>query len=62
VRTTQRQADGNLKTLPSARAWRRLSVGYGARGVRAATVTRLTKQWQDDHAFQDRDLSDRDHM
>ncbi len=33
----------------------------GAAGLSAATVTRLTKQWQDDHtAFQDRDLSDRD--
>lgn len=33
----------------------------GAAGLSAATVTRLTKQWQDDHAaFQNRDLSDRD--
>ncbi|GAA1089120.1 hypothetical protein GCM10009663_36050 [Kitasatospora arboriphila] len=32
-----------------------------AAGLSPATVTRLTKQWQDDHAaFQDRDLSDRD--
>ena len=32
-----------------------------AAGLSSATVTRLTKQWQDDHtAFQDRDLSDRD--
>jgi transposase-like protein len=30
-------------------------------GLSPATVTRLTKQWSDDHAaFQDRDLSDRD--
>ncbi|MFD7342662.1 IS256 family transposase [Streptomyces violascens] len=30
-------------------------------GLSPATVTRLTKQWQDDHtAFQERDLSDRD--
>ncbi|MER5665937.1 IS256 family transposase [Streptomyces mirabilis] len=35
----------------------------GAAGLSAATVTRLTKQWQDDHAaFQDRDLSDRDYV
>ncbi|GAA2990884.1 transposase-like protein [Streptomyces fulvorobeus] len=33
----------------------------GTAGLSAATVTRLTKQWQDDHAaFQQRDLSDRD--
>lgn len=33
----------------------------GAAGLSPATVTRLTRQWQDDHAaFQDRDLSDRD--
>lgn len=33
----------------------------GTAGLSAATVTRLTKQWSDDHAaFQDRDLSDRD--
>ncbi|MGQ5648450.1 IS256 family transposase [Streptomyces sp. EKR5.2] len=33
----------------------------GTAGLSPATVTRLTKQWQDDHtAFQDRDLSDRD--
>lgn len=32
-----------------------------AAGLSPATVTRLTKQWQDDHtAFQDRDLSGRD--
>ncbi|UZI26655.1 IS256 family transposase [Streptomyces sp. VB1] len=32
-----------------------------AAGLSPATVTRLTKQWSDDHAaFQDRDLSDRD--
>lgn len=32
-----------------------------AAGLSPATVTRLTKQWGDDHAaFQDRDLSDRD--
>ncbi|MFJ8077074.1 hypothetical protein ACIQ7Q_24850 [Streptomyces sp. NPDC096176] len=30
-------------------------------GLSATTVTRLTKQWADDHAaFQNRDLSDRD--
>ncbi|MET7977310.1 IS256 family transposase [Streptomyces mirabilis] len=35
----------------------------GTAGLSAATVTRLTKQWQDDHAaFQDRDLSDRDYV
>lgn len=35
----------------------------GAAGLSAATVTRPTKQWQDDHAaFQDRDLSDRDYV
>ncbi|MBX9427443.1 IS256 family transposase [Streptomyces lateritius] len=35
----------------------------GAVGLSPATVTRLTKQWQDDHAtFQDRDLSDRDYV
>jgi transposase-like protein len=35
----------------------------GAAGLSAATVTRLTKQWQDDHAaFQDRDLPDRDYV
>ncbi|RUP65559.1 Transposase, Mutator family [Streptomyces sp. NP10] len=35
----------------------------GAAGLSPATVTRLTKQWQDDHAtFQDRDLSDRDYV
>ena len=33
----------------------------GTAGLSAATMTRLTKQWSDDHAaFQDRDLSDRD--
>ncbi len=33
----------------------------GTAGLSPATVTRLTKQWQDDHAaFQQRDLSDRD--
>lgn len=33
----------------------------GTAGLSAATVTRLTKQWSDDHAaFQNRDLSDRD--
>ncbi|MFE7267707.1 transposase [Streptomyces sp. NPDC057592] len=33
----------------------------GTAGLSAATVTRLTKQWSNDHAaFQDRDLSDRD--
>ncbi|MFD7757613.1 IS256 family transposase [Streptomyces sp. NPDC059757] len=33
----------------------------GTAGLSPATVTRLTKQWADDHsAFQDRDLSDRD--
>ena len=33
----------------------------GAAGLSPATVTRLTKQWGDDHtAFQQRDLSDRD--
>ncbi|MFF0706430.1 IS256 family transposase [Streptomyces tendae] len=33
----------------------------GTAGLSAATVTRLTRQWQDDHAaFQERDLSDRD--
>lgn len=32
----------------------------GAAGLSAATVTRLTRQWQDDHAaFQRRELSDR---
>lgn len=32
-----------------------------AAGLPSATVTRLTRQWQDDHAvFQVRDLSDRD--
>lgn len=32
-----------------------------AAGLSPATVTRLTKQWSDDHAaFQQRDLSDRD--
>ncbi|MGW4095024.1 IS256 family transposase [Nocardia sp. NPDC004750] len=32
-----------------------------AAGLSAATVTRLTRQWRDDHAaFQDRDLSERD--
>ncbi|MFF7238182.1 IS256 family transposase [Streptomyces collinus] len=32
-----------------------------AAGLSSATVTRLTKQWTDDHAaFQERDLSDRD--
>ncbi|MDX3098972.1 IS256 family transposase [Streptomyces sp. ME19-03-3] len=32
-------------------------------GLSAATVTRLTKQWQDDHAaFQNRDLSDSDYV
>ncbi|MEY9850265.1 putative transposase [Streptacidiphilus sp. BW17] len=32
-----------------------------AAGLSPATVTRLTRQWQDDHAaFQDRDLTDRD--
>lgn len=31
-----------------------------AAGLSPATATRLTKQWQDDHAFQDRDLSDHD--
>ncbi|MFE3268063.1 IS256 family transposase [Streptomyces sp. NPDC059215] len=35
----------------------------GAAGLSPATVTRLTKQWQDDHAaFQDPDLSDRDYV
>lgn len=35
----------------------------GTTGLSAATVTRLTKQWQDDHAaFCDRDLSDRDYV
>jgi len=35
----------------------------GAAGLSAATVTRLTKQWQGDHAaFQNRDLSDRDYV
>ncbi|MFG3383250.1 IS256 family transposase [Streptomyces sp. NPDC047999] len=35
----------------------------GTAGLSAATVTRLTKQWSDDHAaFQDRDLSDRDYV
>jgi hypothetical protein len=33
----------------------------GTAGLSPATVTRLTKQWSEDHvAFQDRDLSDRD--
>jgi transposase-like protein len=33
----------------------------GTAGLSPATVTRLTRQWSDDHAaFQDRDLSDRD--
>ncbi|MFF1490247.1 transposase [Streptomyces sp. NPDC058319] len=33
----------------------------GTAGLSPATVTRLTKQWSDDHAaFQERDLSDRD--
>jgi putative transposase len=31
----------------------------GTAGLSPATVTRLTKQWQDDHAtFRDRDLSE----
>ncbi|MFF3967934.1 IS256 family transposase [Streptomyces griseorubiginosus] len=35
----------------------------GAAGLSAATVTRLTRQWQDDHAaFQRRDLSERDYV
>ncbi|MFE5301962.1 IS256 family transposase [Streptomyces sp. NPDC056632] len=35
----------------------------GTAGLSAATVTRLTRQWQDDHAaFQRRDLSDRDYV
>ncbi len=35
----------------------------GTAGLSPATVTRLTKQWSDDHAaFQDRDLSDRDFL
>ncbi|MFJ6392849.1 IS256 family transposase [Streptomyces sp. NPDC091972] len=34
-----------------------------ASGLSSATVTRLTKQWSDDHAaFQQRDLSDRDYV
>ncbi|BDM74947.1 IS256 family transposase (plasmid) [Streptomyces nigrescens] len=34
-----------------------------AAGLSPATVTRLTKQWSDDHtAFQQRDLSDRDYV
>ena len=33
----------------------------GAAGLSAATVTRLTKQWQDDRAaLQQRELADRD--
>ena len=33
----------------------------GTAGLSPATISRLTRQWQDDHtAFQDRDLSDRD--
>ncbi|NED83517.1 IS256 family transposase, partial [Streptomyces sp. SID11233] len=33
----------------------------GTAGLSAATVTRLTRQWSEDHAaFQSRDLSDRD--
>lgn len=36
------------------------SIG-GTAGLSPATLTRLTRQWQDDHAaFQQRDLSDRD--
>ncbi len=35
----------------------------GTAGLSPATVTRLTRQWQDDHAaFQDRDLADRDYV
>ncbi|MFJ8164169.1 IS256 family transposase [Streptomyces sp. NPDC096136] len=35
----------------------------GTAGLSPATVTRLTKQWSDDHAaFQSRDLSDRDYV
>lgn len=35
----------------------------GTAGLSPATVTRLTKQWSDDHAaFQARDLSDRDYV
>ncbi|MGW3940340.1 transposase [Streptomyces phaeochromogenes] len=35
----------------------------GAAGLSAATVTRLTRQWQDDHAaFQRRELSDREYV
>lgn len=35
----------------------------GTGGLFPATVTRLTKQWSDDHAaFQNRDLSDRDYV
>lgn len=35
----------------------------GTAGLSAATVTRLTKQWSEDHAaFQNRDLSDRDRL
>lgn len=35
----------------------------GTSGLSPATVTRLTKQWSDDHAaFQDRDLSNRDYV
>jgi hypothetical protein len=34
-----------------------------AAGLSPATVTRLTKQWQDDHAaFQQRDLADSDYV
>jgi putative transposase len=33
----------------------------GSAGLSSASVTRLTKQWQDDHTvFQQRDLKDRD--
>ncbi|SES27079.1 Transposase, Mutator family [Streptomyces qinglanensis] len=39
------------------------AVPRGTAGLSPATVTRLTKQWRDDHAaFQDRDLSDRDFL
>ncbi|MFF2431960.1 transposase [Streptomyces mirabilis] len=37
-------------------------LGWAA-GLSPATVTRLTKQWQDDHAaFQQRDLADSDYV
>jgi transposase-like protein len=43
-------------------AARRPLLGSSA-GLSSATITRLTKQWQDDHAaFQDRDLSESDYV